>query len=256
MHASLVSTIVSRIVQLSHDGLVSPQIARETGVSTASVSKYLRSAGIRGRRTYAYLKALSRRQEAVLLGTLLGDAYLRRRGTTHARLWLKHAERQESYLKWKVAELRPLFRAGVYRARTKEGHLYVRTVSRTHPILTAIHSLFYSGPKGRKSITAAVLARLDALGDQLPLALAVWYMDDGCRAHERVGRADRADIALGLLTPRQRRLVVSWFADHGYEGSCSSDRCARLRMTSTTSRTFFAVVGPHVHPCLRYKLPR
>ena len=52
---------------------------------------------------------LSKRQNAIIVGSILGDAYVQATGQKNARLRYEHGGKQKSYLFWKVKELQPLF---------------------------------------------------------------------------------------------------------------------------------------------------
>jgi len=248
---------LDRIVAMHRDGANGFEISRVIGIDRSAVYRYLHSVGITGRQ-YGYLPALTTRQKAVLIGTMLGDGCLARgKATWNAQLSLAHCKRQLGYLTWKVSELQPLFRAPPHLNRVVLGdveHWTYQVASRPHPILTEYHSLFYGGLGGKKRICADVLARLDALGDQLPLALAVWYMDDGS-----LHKNQYVKLALGLGDDEEQyRLVVRWLVSKGFTSSITSRkknyRSLYLGVGGRVS-AFFSAIAPHVHPDMRYKLP-
>ena len=119
---------------------------------------------------------LTREQEQVLFGIILGDGYLQKTGEKNARLRLEHGYQQREYLFWKVAKLQPLFQGKpVYLERihplTKRTYKYWRHQSQSTPYLGKLRKIFY--PEGKKIIP-------DNLEKYLaPMTLAVWYMDDG-----------------------------------------------------------------------------
>ena len=115
-------------------------------------------------------------QRDILIGTILGDAYLQKTGKQNARLRLEHGARQKEYLLWKVKQLQPFFQGGArYLERvhpiTKRTYHYWRHQSQTMPFLGKLHALFY--PNGKKHIPEKIEKFLTAQ------SLAVWYMDDG-----------------------------------------------------------------------------
>ena len=129
---------------------------------------------------------LTQTQEAILLGTILGDGYLQKTGAKNARLRLEHGEAQKEYLLWKGQKLSRMFLGKpVYleRKHPKTNHVYKywRWQSNSTPILGKWHSLFYqSGKKYLPEKLVEILCQ--------PLALAVWYMDDGCFYHNNYNR--------------------------------------------------------------------
>jgi len=120
---------------------------------------------------------LTKRQEAVLIGTVLGDAYLQKTGEKNARLRLEHSEKQQRYLLWKAGIFPRLFQgkpSSIERMhpKTKRIYRYVRYQSSASPVLGSWRKRFYES--GQKKIPS----NLDTLLTEA-LSLAVWYMDDG-----------------------------------------------------------------------------
>lgn len=120
---------------------------------------------------------LTKRQQAILVGTLLGDGYLQKTGLKNARLRLEHGKRQKEYLLWKGAQLPRLFNGKPDRIerihpKTKQTYTYWRWQSHATPELGKWRAVFYEN--GAKRIPKDLEKLL-----QEPIALAVWYMDDG-----------------------------------------------------------------------------
>ena len=108
-------------------------------------------------------------QKDILIGGILGDSHLAENWSkTNYRLKISQCKKQEEYVWWKYR----VFKDWVL----TEPKLHVSTNSVrfatiSHPILTYFHNMFYEGKK--KVIPQNI-------GDFLsPLALAVWFMDDG-----------------------------------------------------------------------------
>lgn len=120
---------------------------------------------------------LTKKQTAVLIGTVLGDAFLQKTGGKNARLRLEHSEKQKQYLFWKAEVFPRLFQGKptyITRVHPKTGRTYAywRWQSNASPALGAWHRIFYRD--GKKEIPETLEKILTE-----PLALAVWYMDDG-----------------------------------------------------------------------------
>ena len=119
----------------------------------------------------------------VILGSVLGDGALEAPPKGQGGEWglaIKHAKAQEPYLRWKAAKLGSLVR----RVDTPEGRVRVRTVR--HPVFTALAG-------ERESVSDSFLAELG------PLALAVWFYDDGNTTPPRVrpnGQQDKLAVRL------------------------------------------------------------
>ena len=98
-----------------------------------------------------------------------------------------------------------------------------------------------------------------------PLALAVWYMDDGCftvrskGVQERTqGGTGRIEICVEAMSPGSRERLADYLRDtHQLDvklvtrGSRSQ---AVLQFTTAASEKFQKLVAPYVHPSMEYKL--
>ena len=120
---------------------------------------------------------LNKWQNATIAGSILGDAYVQATGKKNARLRFEHGGQQKSYLFWKVKELQPLFSGTPrYLERkhpiSKATYSYWRHQSFSNELLGRWRKFFY--PKGVKCIPKTLARVLTE-----PVALAVWYMDDG-----------------------------------------------------------------------------
>jgi len=128
---------------------------------------------------------LSDRQKQILIGTLLGDGCLER-NKQNFRLRIDHGEKQEDYVRWKHRELdgfvngEPRF-IRAYDKRTSKTYGHWRFNSKTSEVFTHFNGLFY---KGRRKV---VPSSIDALLTT-PLALAVWFMDDGYNRKDCLGK--------------------------------------------------------------------
>lgn len=202
------------------------------------------------------MTSLSYEQQAVLVGTLMGDACLCRHNPHwNAQLSFVHSSKQAEYLLWKVSVLAPFFRASPYETYgTLQGysktHVSLRVSSRNHPSLTKFHSIFYTGEGGKKSVTTEVLS---LVRDSGALALAVWYMDDGTRDKSA------SCFTLGGLSQCEYKRIASWFEQCGFRGSLCSHHgrhgnWATYRMSTESSRDFREHIRPHMHTSMLYKV--
>ena len=116
---------------------------------------------------------LSEFQQAVLVGTLLGDASIAKHGHHH-RLFVKHKEAHRPLAEWKrrVFQDYTTMQLHVFDQRLN-GRLYpcVQFVTRTNPVFGLWRERFY---RDRRKIVPADIADL-----LRPESIAVWLMDDG-----------------------------------------------------------------------------
>lgn len=142
---------------------------------------------------------LTKRQNSIILGTLLGDGFLQKTGRENARLRLEHGGKQKEYLVWKGKQFPRLFLGKPVQVKrvhpkTLRTYEYWRWQSNSSPILGKWQKMFYRN--GKKHIPEN-LAEL--LNDSL--ALAVWYMDDGyfyyknhnCCSYIYLGRVSKVE---------------------------------------------------------------
>ncbi len=198
---------------------------------------------------------LSGQQMQVILGSLMGDGNLspnlRDRSGTCFRLG--HGAKQSAYLDWKVSLL-----GNIECSRTVNAKGAVFADFRPLPELAELHDVVCMGD-GKKHLTWDYLKALT------PLALAVWYMDDGCFVlrskglQERTqGFSGRIEICVEAMSPGSRERLIQHLRDsYGLDISLRSrGRLRRATLLFTTSATakFQKLVAPYVHPSMDYKL--
>jgi hypothetical protein len=125
----------------------------------------------------ANIVKLTKQQEAILVGTVLGDAYLQKTGTKNARLRFEHSGKQKEYVIWKTKAFPKFFQGKPSELKRKHPktnkiYSYVRHQSSSSPILGKWREIFYQD--GKKQIPKDLPSMLTN-----SLSLAVWYMDDG-----------------------------------------------------------------------------
>ena len=91
---------------------------------------------------------LSSIQKDILIGTILGDAYLQKTGEKNARLRLEHGINQKEYLFWKVKNLQQFFQGKpkyLERIHPANGrtYRYWRHQSQSGPFLGKLRKIFY-----------------------------------------------------------------------------------------------------------------
>lgn len=146
---------------------------------------------------------MNKKQQTVLIGMILGDAFLQKTGENNARIRLEHSEKQKDYLLWK-ANFFPEFFQGKhaflerYNPVYKKAYRYVRWQSNASPEIGKFRKIFYN-ERGRKVIP-------EKLGElfKTPLSLAVWYFDDGYLYH----RDKMAYIYLPKLSFREVEILL------------------------------------------------
>jgi len=203
----------------------------------------------------AETRRLSTQQLQLILGSLMGDGCLspNTRGRSGTRFRMGHGAKQAAYLDWKIEMLRNI---PCSRSTNAKGAVFADV----HPLpeLAELHEAVYFGD-GRKHLSWEYLKALT------PLALAVWYMDDGCftlrskGVQERTkGGTGRIEICVEAMSPGSRQRLADYLRDSRGLDVTLTKRGARqqsfLRFSTASTEKFQRLVAPHVHPSMEYKL--
>jgi recombination protein RecA len=198
---------------------------------------------------------LGDQQLQVVLGSLMGDGNLspNRRGRSGARFRMGHGAKQAGYLDWKVSLL-----GNIGHTRTVNAKGAVFADFTPLPELGEVHEAVYFGD-GKKHLTWEYLKSLT------PLALAVWYMDDGSftvrskGVQERTaGGTGRIEIVVEAMSPGSRDRLVRYLRDtHKLDVQLVTKgvrQVSAIRFTTAASGKFQQLVAPYIHPSMDYKL--
>jgi len=194
---------------------------------------------------------LSKRQNAILVGSILGDAYVQATGKKNARLRYEHGGKQKSYLFWKVQELQPLFNGTPCYLERKhpisgEKYSYWRHQSFSNELLGQWRKFFY--PKGIKCIPKTLAKVLTE-----PVALAVWYMDDGYyyvkenSSYLYLGRTSRIEAKIAQLALKKNFELFPVVVDKKRKGFV-------LYFSPKETEKLHKIISPFVLPMFAYKL--
>lgn len=189
---------------------------------------------------------LTKRQQEILAGTLLGDGHLETqdRGKTY-RLKVEHCDAQKEYLSWFYQEFNSWIPSEPY-TKVKNDNVYVGVRTYSHKSLSVFGRLFY--PQGKKLIPKVIEKLLT------PLSLAIWFMDDGSLkstqhrtyvihtlGYEKVELENVQNILLnkfGLHTSLHSQKGKYW----------------RLYIQSQSADQFKKLIEPYILPSMEYKL--
>ena len=200
-------------------------------------------------------KLLSDQQVQVVLGSLMGDGSLspNLRGRSGTRFRLGHDAKQAAYLGWKVSLL-----GNIECCRTTNAMGAVFADFTPLPELAELRDAVYFDD-GKKHLSWDYLKALT------PLALAIWYMDDGnftVRSkglQERTqGGSGRITICIEAMSPGTRERLTQYLRDtHGLDVKLIQSgalRKAVLIFTTAATAKFQKLVAPYMHPSMDYKL--
>ena len=205
-------------------------------------------------------RRLSDQQWQVVLGGLLGDGNLSpghdpRSPVTRFRMGspVRQGPRQVDYLDWKCALLGNIPQS---RSTRPSGAVHVDLTSL--PELAEVRQVVYQGD-GRKHITWDYLKALT------PLALAIWYQDDGSFAPRTEGKqartrggSGRAEICVQAMSPASRERLVEHLAGafdlHPRLRLRGARQQAMLTFDAAQTRALHELIAPYVHPSMADKL--
>ncbi len=196
---------------------------------------------------------LSNFQWEIVLGGLMGDGALSPSRSGHAaRFRFGHGPRQTDYCEWKAS----LFdNVGASRSSNADGATFCDV--RPLPELAELRRAVYVA--GKKVFSEDYLKRLT------PLALAVWYMDDGSFSLRAKGLqqrtregSGRSEICVAAMEPATRLRIAEYLRDTWNLNVKLSNRgrhkVAYLQFSKDETAKLHALVAPFVHPTMQYKL--
>ena len=199
---------------------------------------------------------LSDQQWEVILGSLMGDGCLSppvRKNSESARLRLGHGAKQSEYLDWKVALLGNIPHC---RSSNRKGAVFAdfTPLAELHELRSAV----YLGD-GKKFLSEEYLKALT------PLALAMWYMDDGSFTvrskglqQRTQGGSGRIEICVEAMSGgSQWRLRDNLRDTYGLDvriRKAGARGKAVLVFSTEATAKFQELIAPYVHPSIAYKL--
>jgi recombination protein RecA len=200
-------------------------------------------------------RILSDQQFQVILGSLMGDGNLspNRRDRNGVRFRLGHGAKQAEYLGWKTSLLGNIKHS--VRENAKGAHFVDFTPL---PELAELRRAVYLGD-GKKFLSEEYLKALP------PLALAIWYMDDGSFTlrskgvqQRTAGGSGRIEICVEAMTEGSQVRLRDYLRDtHGldvrlrFSGAAGK---AVLVFSTAASAKFQKLVAPYMAPSMEYKL--
>lgn len=185
--------------------------------------------------------SLTKLQRSVIIGTLLGDGYLRIvPGRANAFLEINHSITQKEYVDWKYEMLKSVCKSGPIQIKGNGTRIAYRFTTRQSEELTSLYQTFYQ--KGKKIIPE--ILEID------PISLAVWFMDDGSKCRE-------SDVYLNTqqFDVEDQKKLISFLQKWGIESTLNKDKIYwRIRIKKSSINTFFKIISPYIIPSMNYKI--
>ena len=200
---------------------------------------------------------LTKEENAILVGSLLGDGCLRimSRCTVPA-FSVSHSESQKNYVFWKYEKLKRWIKTTPWREervyhKDRSRHTFSwRFQTLSNGAFMKLWKTFYQNGKKIIPQNISVLLR------HSPLALAVWLMDDGNRNHEAVFLNTQS-----FTLPEQKKLTIALQKVYGLTATINKHSVSngkqlyRVRIDSDSVKKLPLILGNYLLPEFHYKVP-
>ncbi len=188
----------------------------------------------------------------LVLGTLLGDGCLAKKDASDlARLSVNHSLKQVEFVHWKYQLLNRFVRTEPKVIPNTEGwggpqKSFVTICTEE---MGEIYRLLYPG--GVKTITEEYLLQIED-----PIALAVWYMDDGSCSQKKYN----CRISTDSFSLRENELLCDWLKSKwGIEDTKPFNykrKYYNLQINASARDQLFEIIQGHMIPSMKYKMTK
>lgn len=230
------------------------EIADKYGRSRKFIARLVEKYGIVPLYNRDYLRKVkmvpTQEQTQVLLGSLMGDGYLKR-FNEQCIFEVMHSLKHLTYLVWKADILRNYENSKPFHvnAQTLKGsgkHLYkIKFATAPFPYLSEIYNLLYI--EGRKNVSLEMLNNLNALG------LAVWFSDSG------IYFSNQEMYFFGDWSATKGDLITKWFWNKwnlkAFYRETKKNKVdnKRILLREEDAKKLATIIFPFIIPSMRYK---
>lgn len=192
---------------------------------------------------------ITQRQDAIIIGTLIGDGCLER-NRKKVRLRLEHGKNQKSYLLWKFRELKNIMTGSVMKVRAyhkinERFYNSYRAYTFCDEAMQYYQSAFYLNNK--KIIPNNICELL-----KNPLSLAVWFMDDGYKRNDCNAFRLNTD---SFKLEEQKLLQKVFSKNFSIETKIhKKGKYWNIYVPERESKKFATIIKPYIIPTLTYKI--
>ena len=184
--------------------------------------------------------SLTQEQKSIIIGSLLGDGYLRIvPGRKNAFLEINRSLAEKNYVDWKYQKLKDLVKSPPKQRKGQGQRIAYRFFTRQHPELTKLYKKFY---RGREKIVPNLKLN--------PLMMTVWFMDDGSKSYKTYYlNTQRFDYL------SQKRLIQMLKKQYKIDSSLNRDKeYYRIRIKQGSAERFKKLIKNYIIPEMKYKL--
>jgi len=181
--------------------------------------------------------SLSKVQKQVILGSILGDGYMRKK--TNAHLQITHSYKQKEYVDWKYKILRNLVLTKPSKYRGNANRVGYRFFTKSTPDLTEFYDIFYKNKE--KVIPNDIILT--------PLTLAIWYMDDGNKSYKS------CYLNTQKFSKESQENLMQSLKSIGINSNLNKDKkYFRIRITTEGTQILFGMIKKFIIPSMYYKI--
>lgn len=242
-----------KFIEMWNQGKTDKEIADFFGVKEITIRSYRTKGEKAGKynliRNFSQEEhTLSYEQEQFILGSLLGDLNLsspKSHRCINSRLALVQGEAQKELFMKKVeilGEFMGKYRLCIPKPDPRTGKIYksYRGNSKSHKVFTDIYNLLYIN--GKKTITQQFLDKITS-----PIALAFWFMDDGCKD---------GILATNSFSLKEVQLLDKWMFEKWHITTTIQRNKTNfvLYIISDSRLRFENLIRPYIIPSMEYKL--
>lgn len=181
--------------------------------------------------------SLSRVQKQVILGSILGDGYMRKKINAH--LQITHSYKQKEYVDWKYEILKDLVLTEPSKYRGNANRIGYRFFTKSLPELTKFYDIFYKGKE--KIVPKDIILK--------PITLAIWYMDDGNKSYKS------CYLNTQKFNNESQQNLMESLRKIGINSNLNKDKkYFRIRVTTESTRILFRMIRKFIIPSMLYKI--
>ncbi len=183
---------------------------------------------------------LSKQQIEIVLGCILGDAYIYPQG----KICIEHGIKQQEYLLWKYQQLESLAYPKISQVVRWDKRINKNTISKRfflRQYFRPLRKIFYLN---RKKVIPSQLVNWIS-----PLLLAIWYMDDG-----HLDKNKYPSLMTECYTKNDNLKLKNWLYQK-FNIDTIINKKNRILIKSNSTDKFFQLIKPFIHKSLLYKLP-
>tara|TARA_Y100000310_G_scaffold31664_1_gene30005 strand:+ start:5460 stop:6407 length:948 start_codon:yes stop_codon:yes gene_type:complete len=192
-------------------------------------------------------KLITQKEHDLILGTLMGDAYVRQR-EKNSCLRFSHSLKQKDYSKWKSDKLKVFGISECREVKRKINERFICALdfaTKTHPVFNYYRNLFYG--TGKKVITKEILDQLT------PRGLAIWICDDGSYSKTQ----DYIILCTNSFSLEEHELIKKFFNDKfGLDPTIGfrDGKYYYLRFKKDDTQKLIKIIKPFLPQSMLYKI--